>query len=70
MQTDYAAMTNTELVDLLSQYTMKVTQQLNERKFNDEYKENKNVIQQIILEIECRKQNSVPGTELNVGLPD
>jgi len=70
MQTDYAAMTNTELVDLLSQYTMKVTQQLNERKFNDEYKENKNVIQQIILEIERRKQNSVPGTELNVGLPD
>lgn len=70
MQADYSSMTNTELVDLLSQYTMKVTQLLNERKFNEEYKENKNVIQQIILEIERRKQNSVPGTELNVGEPD
>ena len=45
-----------ELVDLLAHKTQKFTQLLVEKEFTQEYKENKEAIQQILAEIELRKE--------------
>lgn len=46
-----------ELVDLLAHKTQKFTQLLVEKEFTEEYKENKEAIQQILAEIELRKES-------------
>jgi HD-like signal output (HDOD) protein len=48
-----------ELVDLLAHKTQKFTQLLVEKEFTEEYKENKEAIQQILAEIELRKESQV-----------
>ena len=60
---DFKHMTMEELVDVLAQKTQKFTQLLVDKKFNGEYKANKEAIQQILAEIESRKENPVPGDE-------
>lgn len=67
MQADYKNMTTSHLVDLLSQKTKKFTQLLTEKKFTEEYKEYKNAIQQILSEIEFRKQNTISDPGLQTG---
>ena len=52
-----------ELVDVLAQKTQKFTQLLVEKKFNGEYQECKETIQQLLAEIELRKEISVSGDE-------
>jgi hypothetical protein len=52
-----------ELVDVLAQKTQQFTQLLVEKKFNKEYLESKESIQQILAEIESRKQISVDGDQ-------
>ena len=52
-----------ELVDVLAQKTQQFTQLLVEKKFDEEYLENKQSIQQILAEIESRKEISITGNE-------
>ena len=52
-----------ELVDVLAQKTQKFTQLLVEKKFNGDYLENKESIQQILAEIELRKETAVSGNQ-------
>lgn len=47
-----------ELVDLLAQKTQVFTQLMVEKNFSEEYKEAKTEIQQILSEIESRKESS------------
>jgi hypothetical protein len=49
-------MTMEELVDILAQKTQKFTQLLMYKDFGNEYKECKEVIRQILAEIEIRKE--------------
>jgi len=58
MTSPYQNMSLEELVDLLAQKTQKFTQLLVDKNFNDEYKESKETIQQIVSEIELRKGSS------------
>jgi hypothetical protein len=52
-------MTMAELVDILAQKTQKFTQLLVDKKFDDEYRRCKEAIQQVLAEIELRKENNV-----------
>jgi hypothetical protein len=52
-----------ELVDVLAQKTQKFTQLLVEKRFNEEYRESKEAIQQILAEIELRKEIPVSGDQ-------
>ena len=52
-----------ELVDVLAQKTQKFTQLLVEKKFNEDYLDSKKSIQQILAEIESRKEISITGNE-------
>lgn len=56
---DRQNMTMEELVDILAQKTGKFTQLLVYKDFGKEYKECKEVIQQILAEIELRKGNNL-----------
>ena len=51
-------MTKEELVDILAQKTEKFTQLLVYKDFGNEYKEYKEAIQQILAEIELRKEKT------------
>ena len=53
---DRQNMTMEELVDILAQKTQKFTQLLVYKDFGNEYKECKQAIQQILAEIEIRKE--------------
>ena len=57
MLPDYKKLSTEELVDLLAQKTQKITQLLVVKTFDEEYKESKNAIQQILAEIELRKES-------------
>jgi len=52
-------MTMEELVDILAQKTVRFTQLLANKNFGDEYKGYKKAIQQILAEIELRKENKI-----------
>ena len=58
MISPYQNMSLEELVDLLAQKTQKYTQLLVEKQFNEEYRESKETIQQILSEIELRKETA------------
>ena len=55
---DRQNMTMEELVDILAQKTEKFTQLLAHKDFGNEYKECKQAIQQILAEIEIRKEKT------------
>jgi hypothetical protein len=55
---DRQNMTKEELVDILAQKTQKFTQLLVYKDFGIEYKECKKAIQQILTEIELRKEKT------------
>jgi hypothetical protein len=59
MSEDFQNMTTDQLVDILSQKTQKFTQLLVYKNFGNEYKECKEAIQQILAEIEIRKETTV-----------
>lgn len=61
--TDFKHLSMEELVDVLAQKTQKFTQLMVDKKFNGDYKETKEAIQQILAEIESRKEDSVAGDE-------
>ena len=65
----YQHMSMEELVDLLAQKTQKFTQLLVEKEFNEEYKESKNAIQQILAEIELRKKSPIKGDHQSTHQP-
>jgi len=65
----YQHMSMEELVDLLAQKTQKFTQLLVAKEFNEEYKESKNAIQQILAEIELRKKSSIKGDHQSTQQP-
>lgn len=56
MLEDRQNMTMDQLVDILAQKTQKITQLLVYKDFGNEYKECKEAIQQILAEIEIRKE--------------
>ena len=56
MSEDLQNLTKEELVDILAQKTQKFTQLLVYKDFGIEYKECKQAIQQILAEIEIRKE--------------
>ena len=56
MTIDRQNMTKEELVDILAQKTERFTQLLVYKDFGNEYKECKEAIQQILAEIEIRKE--------------
>ena len=56
---DRQNMTMEELVDILAQKTQRFTQLLVYKDFGMEYKECKQAIQQILSEIEIRKENTL-----------
>ena len=56
MTADHQSMTMEELVDILAQKTRKFTQLMVYKDFGNEYKECKQAIQQILAEIEIRKE--------------
>ena len=58
MSEDLQNMTMEELVDILAQKTEKFTQLLVYKDFGNEYKECKQAIQQILAEIEIRKEKT------------
>lgn len=64
MPANYSNIPMAELVDLLSQKTQIFTQLLTNKKFGQEYGECKEAIQQIIAEIERRKEDAVNDKEL------
>ena len=59
MSANYKNIPTSSLVDLLSQHTQRFTQLLTEKKFTEEYRECKDIIQQILSEIEYRKMKTV-----------
>lgn len=67
--TDFKQLSMEELVDVLAQKTQKFTQLLVEKKFNGEYQQCKETIQQLLTEIELRKEISVSGDESNKPSP-
>ena len=58
MSEDLQNMTMEELVDILAQKTQRFTQLLVYKDFGNEYKECKQAIQQILAEIEIRKEKT------------
>lgn len=64
MREERQNMTMEELVDILAQKTEKFTQLLAYKNFGGEYKEYKKAIQEILTEIELRKENIFQNTEL------
>ncbi len=56
-------MTMDQLVDILAQKTQKFTQLLVYKNFGDEYRECKEAIQQILAEIELRKEHMTTTNE-------
>ena len=56
MREELQNMTMEELVDILAQKTERFTQLLANRNFGDEYKGYKKAIQEILAEIELRKE--------------
>ena len=69
MLQDYKKLSTEELVDLLAQKTQKITQLLVVKTFDEEYKESKNTIQQILAEIELRKKSSIKGDHQSTQQP-
>ena len=67
MQTDYSTMPVSELVDLFSQKTQVFTQLLINKRFGQEYRLCKDTIQQIIAEIERRKEVAESDQRLESG---
>ena len=63
MSEDLQNMTKEELVDILAQKTGRFTQLLVYKDFGNEYKECKEAIQQILAEIELRKENIIQNTD-------
>jgi len=63
MLESYQHLSMEELVDILAQKTGRVTQLMAEKNFNEEYKENKNAIQEILAEIKLRKEASIKGDQ-------
>lgn len=63
MEIDYKDISITELVDLLAQKTQKFTQLMSDKNFNEEYTECKKVIQEILSEMELRKQTGPASPE-------
>ena len=59
MMEDHQNMTMEELVDILAQKTQRFTQLLVYKDFGKEYKECKQAIQQILSEIEIRKEKAL-----------
>ena len=59
MMEDRQNMTMDQLVDILAQKTQKFTQLLMYKDFGNEYKECKEAIQQILAEIELRKEITI-----------
>lgn len=59
MEKDQQNITIDELVDILAQKTEKFTQLLVQKNFGTEYQECKEAIQQILSEIEIRKESTV-----------
>jgi hypothetical protein len=66
---DYQNMTMEELVDILAQKTQKITQLLVEKKFDDEYKQCKEDIQQILAQIELKKESDQTDAHLKINGP-
>ena len=58
---DLRNMTMDQLVDILAQKTQKYTQLLVYKDFGNEYKECKEAIQQILAEIDLRKETAIDG---------
>ena len=63
MSEDLQKMTKEELVDILAQKTGRFTQLLVYKDFGNEYKECKEAIQQILAEIELRKEAIIQNTD-------
>lgn len=59
MMEDCENMTMDQLVDILAQKTQKFTQLLVYKDFGNEYKECKESIQQILAQIELRKETTI-----------
>lgn len=59
MMEDLQKFTMDQLVDILAQKTQKFTQLLAYKDFGNEYKKCKETIQQILSEIEIRKETSI-----------
>ena len=58
MTSDYNNLSMEELVDILAQTTQAFTQLMAEKNFGDEYRQTKEAIQQILSEIELRKNGA------------
>ena len=56
MNFDYTNMSTSDLVDLLALKTQKFTQLMTDNNLNDEYQECKTIIQQILTQMELRKE--------------
>jgi len=63
---DCQNMTMDELVDILAQKTQQFTQLLVYKKFGKEYKECKGAIQQILAQIELRKESAQTKKDLQI----
>jgi len=63
MREERQNMTMEELVDILAQKTERFTQLLANKNFGDEYKGYKKAIQEILEEIELRKEKKIQNTE-------
>jgi spore maturation protein CgeB len=70
MSHDCQNMTMEELVDILAQKTQQFTQLLVYKDFGKEYKECKDAIQQLLLEIEKRKEKAEVENKSQLGQPD
>ena len=71
MTSAYHTLSMEELVDILAQKTQIFTQLMAEKEFSEKYKETKLAIQQILSEIESRKEiaksTDMSSEELNPG---
>ena len=56
MKVDYKNMPEADLVDLLAQKAKKFTHLMMHKNFDEEYKECKSIIQEVLIEIERRKE--------------
>ena len=63
---DCQNMSMDELVDILAQKTQQFTQLLVYKDFGKEYKECKEAIQQILAQIELRKESTQPQKDLQI----
>ena len=66
---EYQNMSMQELVDLLAQKTQKFTQLLVEKRFDEEYKKCKKDIQQIMTQIEIKKEPLQDNQKVNGSSP-